>query len=111
MTSGKSNGGVHAFFKSYCASFETLNVDAIADHFAYPSHITSDAEEVALIPIANRQDADSARCRPPFRDDVAGVMRPLLAPIRSRLSAFAKGDLDADGEAFPRGQQGVTQIT
>src|SRR5258708_18650226 len=46
------------------------------------------------------------RSRPPFRDDLAhhsgmispGVTRPLLAPIRARLSAFAKGDLDADGE-------------
>ena len=45
------------------------------------------------------RNADSARCRPPFRFDVAhhsammspGVTRPLLAPIRSRLSAFTDG--------------------
>src|SRR6266852_2572325 len=35
--------------------------------------------------------ADSARCRPPFRNDVARVTRPLLAPIWSRLSALRRG--------------------
>src|ERR1700712_247851 len=47
---------VTAFFKSYCAAFETLDTNAIADCVAYPSHIVSDAEEVALIPMANRQE-------------------------------------------------------
>ncbi|MGY4179196.1 hypothetical protein ACVIHH_004487 [Bradyrhizobium sp. USDA 4518] len=49
------------------------------------------------LPLSLRS-ADSARCRPPFRDDLAhhsgmmspGVTRPLLAPIRSRLSALRR---------------------
>src|ERR1700704_2791210 len=46
-----------------------------------------------------RRPADSARCRPPFRNDLAhrsdlmspGVTRPLLVPIRFRLSALRRG--------------------
>lgn len=47
---------VNAFFDSYRAAFERLDAAAIADQFAYPSHITSDQGEIALAPIASKQD-------------------------------------------------------
>jgi hypothetical protein len=47
---------VNAFFESYRTAFERLDAPAIADHFAYPSHITSDTGEIVLIPIAAKQD-------------------------------------------------------
>jgi hypothetical protein len=47
---------VNAFFQTYCAAFEALDVEAIADCVAYPSHIVSDGDEVGLIAIANRQE-------------------------------------------------------
>jgi hypothetical protein len=46
---------VRAFLQVYCAAFETLDVEAIADCVAYPCHIASDGDEVALTAIANRQ--------------------------------------------------------
>jgi hypothetical protein len=45
---------VVAFFESYRAAFERLDADAIADYFAYPSHMTSDAGEIELTPILAR---------------------------------------------------------
>ena len=47
---------VQGFFRAYCAAFEGLDVEAIADCVAYPSHIVSDGDEVGLISIANRQE-------------------------------------------------------
>ncbi|WP_426610690.1 hypothetical protein [Bradyrhizobium sp. McL0616] len=47
---------VRAFFQGYCAAFETLDVEAIANRVAYPSHIVSDGDEITLIAIANRKD-------------------------------------------------------
>jgi hypothetical protein len=47
---------VRAFFDSYRAAFEQLDAPAIAEHFAYPSHITSDQGEIALSPVASIQD-------------------------------------------------------
>jgi hypothetical protein len=47
---------VQAFFQTYCAAFEALDVEAIADCVAYPSHVVSDGDEVGLIAIANRQE-------------------------------------------------------
>jgi hypothetical protein len=47
---------ISAFFDSYRAAFERQDAAAIADHFAYPGHVTSDAGEIALVPIANRQE-------------------------------------------------------
>lgn len=46
---------VKAFFQAYCAAFQALDVEAIANCVAYPSHIVSDGDEVTLIAIANRQ--------------------------------------------------------
>lgn len=37
-----------AFFDSYVATFETLDPAAIAEHFAFPLHMASDGDEVAL---------------------------------------------------------------
>lgn len=65
---------VATFFKSYCAAFETLDTNAIADCVAYPSHIISDAEEVALITMANRQECLAAM------DKVVVLHRKLGAP-------------------------------
>ncbi len=56
MTLSETAHSVNAFFESYRIAFERLDVPAIADHFAYPSHITSDAREITLIPIAAKQD-------------------------------------------------------
>lgn len=65
---------IDAFFRSYCAAFEALDADAIADCFAFPSHIASDADEVSLIPIANRQECLTAV------DKVVALHRELGAP-------------------------------
>jgi hypothetical protein len=47
---------MNAFFESYRKSFEESDAAAIADHFAYPSHITSDAGDIVLTPIPGRQE-------------------------------------------------------
>jgi hypothetical protein len=51
---------VNALFRSYCASFEALDPEGIADHIAYSGIIGSDAEEVALITLTNRQERVAA---------------------------------------------------
>ena len=50
------NTPVNAFFDSYRAAFEQRNAAAIADHFAYPGLVISDADEITLAPIPNRQE-------------------------------------------------------
>ncbi len=47
---------ISAFFDSYRTAFERQDAAAIADHFAYPGLVTSDAGEIALVPITNRQE-------------------------------------------------------
>jgi len=47
---------VSAFFDSYRAAFERGDASAVADHFVYPGHVTSDAGEIVLVPITNRQE-------------------------------------------------------
>jgi len=47
---------INAFFDSYRTAFEHQDAAAIADHFAYPGHVTSDAGEIALVPITSRQE-------------------------------------------------------
>ena len=47
---------IRAFFDSYRTAFERQDAVAIADHFAYPGLVTSDAGEIALVPITNRQE-------------------------------------------------------
>ena len=54
---------VKAFFQTYCAAFAALDVEAIADCVAYPSHIVSDGDDVTLIAMANRQECLAAMNR------------------------------------------------
>ncbi|QOG21467.1 MULTISPECIES: hypothetical protein [Bradyrhizobium] len=65
---------VTAFFQTYCAAFEALDVEAIADCVAYPSHIVSDGEDVTLIAMSNRQECLAAMTR------VVELHRQLGAP-------------------------------
>jgi hypothetical protein len=60
MTSSEIATGVRALIESYLTAFERFDAAAIADHFVYPSHITSDAEEIALLPLATKQDCVGA---------------------------------------------------
>jgi hypothetical protein len=45
----ETSPSVTAFFESYRLAFERLDAPAIAEHFAYPSHITSDIGQIVLI--------------------------------------------------------------
>ena len=74
MASSELHEEVRAFFRSYTAAFEALDVDAIADCVAYPSHIVSDGEEVGLIAMADRQQCLAAM------DRVVTLHRKLGAP-------------------------------
>ena len=74
MTANVLNEEVRAFFQSYTAAFEALDVEAIADCVAYPSHIVSDGEEVVLIAMADRQACLAAM------DKVVALHRQLGAP-------------------------------
>jgi len=56
MGSPDTLSGIQALLESYRGAFERFDAEAIADHFAYPSHIASDAAEIALISIEKRQD-------------------------------------------------------
>jgi hypothetical protein len=58
-----------AFVESYRAAFATGDMAAILDHFAFPCHITGEAREVALTPIASREEG-------------AGMVEHLLAMYR-----------------------------
>ena len=50
------HSSISAFFDSYRSAFERQDAAAIADHFVYPGHVTSDAGEIVLVPITNRQE-------------------------------------------------------
>ena len=54
--SEKTQGEIAAFFASYRAAFDRHDPDSIVGHFVYPCHFVSDADPVALMPIANEQD-------------------------------------------------------
>lgn len=47
---------VARFFESYRTAFERFDAAAIADLFGYPTHVTSDGEEVGVLCIATRQE-------------------------------------------------------
>ena len=47
---------ISAFFDSYRTAFERQDAAAIADHFSYPGLVTSDAGEIVLVPITNREE-------------------------------------------------------
>ena len=74
MTSNETVSTVRAFLESYRDAFERLDAAAIADHFAYPSHITGDADEIALLQLSNRQDCLAAV------EKVVAMHRELEAP-------------------------------
>lgn len=44
-----------AFFESYLAAFETLDPAAIAGHFGFPLHMTSDGDEVGLSSVPDEE--------------------------------------------------------
>ena len=46
--------GIAAFFESYRAAFERFDAAKIADHFAFPCHVTGDGEPIALLPVADK---------------------------------------------------------
>lgn len=50
------SGAVATFFKSYVEAFERFDADAIAAHFAYPCHITSDSEPAQLTAVASHDE-------------------------------------------------------
>ena len=48
--------GVSTFFASYRAAFERFDAPAVARHFAYPCHVTSDTGTIALSTIASLEE-------------------------------------------------------
>jgi hypothetical protein len=68
---------VRELLESYLGAFERLDAAAIAEHFAYPSHISSDADDVALLQLSNRQDCLAAV------EKVVAMHRELAAPSGS----------------------------
>ena len=44
------------FFDSYRGAFERRDADGIADHFAYPCHVTSDANDVQFTVTSAREE-------------------------------------------------------
>ncbi len=54
MTTTDLQTQVVAFFDSYRAAFEQRDAAAIADHFAFPGLVISDAGEITLAPITDR---------------------------------------------------------
>lgn len=56
MPTNNLHAQINAFFSSYRTAFERQDAAAIADHFAFPGHVTSDAGEIVLVPITSRQE-------------------------------------------------------
>jgi hypothetical protein len=56
MTNNGARVAAISFFQSYTAAFEHADASAILDHFAFPCHITSEAQEVTLTAIASREE-------------------------------------------------------
>ena len=56
MALSEAAESVNGFLESYRSAFERLDAPGIADHFAYPSHITSDTGEIILVPVAAKQE-------------------------------------------------------
>lgn len=55
-TSEKTQREIEDFFASYRAAFDRFDSDSILLHFVYPCHVVSDADPVALIPMAGEHD-------------------------------------------------------
>jgi hypothetical protein len=47
---------VEGFFESYGRAVERHDAALIADHYAYPAHITSDVGKVALVPVPSKEE-------------------------------------------------------
>ena len=47
---------VQEFLQSYRTAFERADASEIARHFAYPSHVTSDAEDIGLNAVASAEE-------------------------------------------------------
>jgi len=56
MNTNETVTDVTGFFESYRLAFERRDTSAIADHFAYPSHMTSDTGEIVLSPVVTKPD-------------------------------------------------------
>ena len=56
MSTTDLHSTISVFFDSYRTAFERQDAAAIADHFAYPGLVTSDAGVISLVPITNRQE-------------------------------------------------------
>jgi hypothetical protein len=46
---------IAAFFESYRSAFERFDSAAVADHFAFPCHVTGDGDPVTLSPVGDKQ--------------------------------------------------------
>jgi hypothetical protein len=84
--SEKTQREIEAFFASYGAAYWRYDATSIIAYFAYPCHVVSDAEPVALMPIASEQD-----CR-------VGVERVLgwhraIGAVSSEMSEFIVTEL------------------
>lgn len=51
-----SGAAVKTFFESYRAAFERYDASGIADHFAFPAHMTSDADQIELSAIPSKEE-------------------------------------------------------
>jgi hypothetical protein len=56
MTRNDAQTVAAAFFESYRAAFAHGDAAAILDHFAFPCHVTGEAREVTLTPVANPEE-------------------------------------------------------
>ena len=57
MASKDARMTADGFFESYRAAFARADAPAILDHFAFPCHVTGEAREITLTPIASRAEA------------------------------------------------------
>jgi hypothetical protein len=56
MAVSETSPSVTAFFESYRRAFDGLDAAAIAEHFAYPGHMTSDTGQILLVPITAKPE-------------------------------------------------------
>jgi hypothetical protein len=57
MAAPDAKSDVLEFLASYGRAFEAFDTAAILSHFLFPCHIVSDADEVALMPLADAREA------------------------------------------------------
>ena len=56
MVSDKTITGVSQFLQTYRADFQRYDAEAVIGHYLFPGHIVSDADTVALMPLAIEAD-------------------------------------------------------